>query len=108
MTDVEQKEETGKRIITKNEFSLMVEERSANEGLTCLEVITLLVEETEVAIDSIPDLLSSRLITRIEAEARNLNLLKKVANGSIKSLIKNNGRTFTKKIFSAIHAISIS
>lgn len=79
----------GDRILTKNEFSLKVEERAIQEGITCLEVITLMADEGEVSIDSVPDLLSSRLITRIEAEARNLNLLKKTTNGFIKSLIKN-------------------
>lgn len=75
------------KILTKNDFSLMVEEKAIEDGISCLEVINLLIDDGKVSVDCVPGLLSPRLVSKIEAEARKLNLLKKTSSGSVKSLV---------------------
>lgn len=71
-------------ILSKNEFSMMVEEKAAMNRISCLEIILDMVEKDSVAIESIPELLNEKLLKKIEVEASSLNLLKKK-----KSLFKN-------------------
>ena len=64
-------------VISPDEFSMMVEEKALAEKISCFEVLMNMVEADEVGIDNIPELLSERLKNRLEADAKNLNLLKK-------------------------------
>ena len=79
-------ESISEKVLSKNSFSLMVEERSLNDNITCLEVIMQLESEGIITYDGILDLLSERLLKKLEIEATNLHLLKKVVI-SPKSLV---------------------
>lgn len=70
-------EQKDRLIISADEFSMMVEEKSLNEKISCFDVLMNMVEADEVGIDNIPELLSERLKNKLEADAKNLNLLKK-------------------------------
>ncbi len=70
-------EEKDQLIISADEFSIMVEERSLSEHISCFDVIMNMVETDKVGIDNIPTLLSDRLKNILELDAKNLNLLKK-------------------------------
>lgn len=64
-------------VISSDEFSMMVEERSLTENISCFDVLMHMIEADEVGIDNVPTLLSDRLKNKLELDAKNLNLLKK-------------------------------
>ncbi len=67
----------GPMIQSKQDFSLMIEEKAIEFQMSCMEILLLLLEEEKLAVDSIPALLTDNLRSKIESDAIGANLLKR-------------------------------
>lgn len=61
---------------TKNNFSLAVEKKSIEEGLTYLDSLSAVMEECDIEPVAISKLINRSLKDKLEKEAGDLNLLK--------------------------------
>lgn len=67
-------------IVTKEDLTNMVVERSHHQGISLLEALNELVEDLGIEPDDIKSYLSDSIKAKLEAEAMRLHLLKQKNN----------------------------
>lgn len=60
----------------KDQFSIMIETRAVNEGCSHIDAIVAHCEQTGLEIEMVKSLINIQLKKKIEAEARNLRMIK--------------------------------